>query len=72
MFGALKGLTPLIDFSVVHWLVDEQGWSFAAGDGVVADPIGGMRYLHEVRTRSTRATSRFLFYGTRRPARSLQ
>jgi putative glutathione S-transferase len=24
----------------------EQGWSFAAGDGVVPDPIGGAHYLH--------------------------
>jgi putative glutathione S-transferase len=30
----------------------EQGWSFAAGDGVVPDPIGGAHYLHEVYTRS--------------------
>src|ERR1700731_924918 len=52
IFPALKGLTPLIDVSVVHWLMAEQGWSFAAGDGVVPDPIGGARYLHEVYTRS--------------------
>jgi glutathionyl-hydroquinone reductase len=37
---------------VVHWLMAEQGWSFAAGDGVVPDPIGGAHYLHEVYTRS--------------------
>jgi hypothetical protein len=30
----------------------EQGWSFAAGDDVVPDPIGGAHYLHEVYTRS--------------------
>jgi glutathionyl-hydroquinone reductase len=36
----------------VHWLMAEQGWSFAAGDGVVPDPIGGAHYLHEVYTRS--------------------
>src|ERR1700688_3160769 len=52
IFRALKGLTPLIDVSVVHWLMAEQGWSFAAGDGVVPDPIGGAHYLHEVYTRS--------------------
>src|ERR1700693_304825 len=52
IFRALKGLTPLIDVSVVHWLMAEQGWSFAAGDGVVPDPVGGAHYLHEVYTRS--------------------
>ena len=52
IFRGLKGLTPLIDVSVVHWLMAEQGWSFAAGDGVVPDPIGGAHYLHEVYTRS--------------------
>src|ERR1700730_11535824 len=52
IFRALKGLTPLIDVSVVHWLMAEQGWSFAAGDGVVPDLIGGAHYLHEVYTRS--------------------
>jgi putative glutathione S-transferase len=52
IFRALKGLTPLIDVSVVHWLMGEQGWSFALGDGVVPDPIGGAHYLHEVYTRS--------------------
>ena len=31
IFRALKGLTPLIDVSVVHWLMAEQGWSFADG-----------------------------------------
>jgi glutathionyl-hydroquinone reductase len=52
IFRALKGLTPLIDVSVVHWLMAEQGWSFDAGDGVVPDPVGGAHYLHEVYTRS--------------------
>src|SRR5580698_2312085 len=47
IFRALKGLTPLIDVSVVHWLMAEQGWSFAAGDGVIPDPIGGAHCLHE-------------------------
>ncbi|MGO4740757.1 glutathione S-transferase family protein [Bosea sp. 2KB_26] len=52
IFRSLKGLAPLIDVSVVHWLMAEQGWSFAAGEGVVADPIGGARFLHEVYTKA--------------------
>lgn len=57
IFRALKGLTPLIDVSVVHWLMAEQGWSFTAGEGVILDPIGGAHYLHEVYTRSDPAYS---------------
>ncbi|MDU0340695.1 glutathione S-transferase family protein [Bosea rubneri] len=52
IFRQLKGLADLIDVSVVHWLMAEQGWTFAEGEGVVPDPIGGARYLHEVYTRA--------------------
>ena len=52
IFRQLKGLADLIDVSVVHWLMAEQGWTFADGEGVVPDPIGGARYLHEVYTRA--------------------
>jgi putative glutathione S-transferase len=52
IFRVLKGLESAIDVSVVHWLMAEQGWSFAAGEGVVSDPIGVARHLHEVYTRA--------------------
>ncbi|HEV7339866.1 MAG TPA: glutathione S-transferase family protein [Bosea sp. (in: a-proteobacteria)] len=52
IFRQLKGLADLIDVSVVHWLMAEQGWTFAEGEGVVPDPIGGARYLHEIYTRA--------------------
>lgn len=52
IFRQLKGLAGIIDVSVVHWLMAEQGWTFAEGEGVVPDPIGGARYLHEVYTRA--------------------
>lgn len=52
IFRALKGLEAFIGVSVVHWLMGEQGWTFADGEGVVPDPIGGARYLHEVYTRA--------------------
>lgn len=47
---ALKKLETLIPISVVHWRMLEEGWTFAAGPGVVADPVHGARYLHEVYT----------------------
>ncbi len=52
IFRQLKGLADLIDVSVVHWLMAEQGWTFADGEGVVPDPIGGARNLHEIYTRA--------------------
>ncbi|HEV2555778.1 MAG TPA: glutathione S-transferase family protein [Bosea sp. (in: a-proteobacteria)] len=52
IFRALKGLEATIDVSVVHWLMLDQGWTFAEGPGVVPDPIGGARHLHEVYTRA--------------------
>ncbi|MGI4793236.1 MAG: glutathione S-transferase family protein [Janthinobacterium lividum] len=45
---SLKGLQPAISLSVTHWLMGEQGWSFEAGAGVIADQILGVDYLHQL------------------------
>ncbi|SAL71474.1 Glutathionyl-hydroquinone reductase YqjG [Caballeronia peredens] len=47
---ALKGLDAMIGVSVVHWLMLEDGWTFADGPGVVPDTINGARFLHQVYT----------------------
>jgi putative glutathione S-transferase len=52
IFRVLKGLEKAISVSVVHWFMGEQGWSFEDGPGVIPDPVGGARYLHEVYVRS--------------------
>ena len=52
IFRKLKGLESVISVSVVHWLMLENGWTFADGPGVVPDPLHGARYLHEVYTRA--------------------
>jgi glutathionyl-hydroquinone reductase len=52
IFRVLKGLEKAISVSVVHWFMGEQGWSFEDGPGVILDPVGGARYLHEVYVRS--------------------
>jgi len=52
IFRKLKGLEQAISLSVVHWLMAENGWTFAPGEGVVPDPFGGARFLHEVYTRA--------------------
>ena len=44
----LKRLEDAIGLSVVNWLMREKGWTFAAGPGVVPDPILGAQYLYEV------------------------
>ena len=46
----LKGLQDHISASVVHWYMAEHGWTFAAGQGVVPDPIHHAEYLHQVYT----------------------
>jgi len=48
IFRALKGLDDWISLSVVHWYMAEHGWTFAPGDGVIADPINNASYAHEI------------------------
>jgi glutathionyl-hydroquinone reductase len=44
----LKGLTGLIDVSVAHWLMGEDGWTFDPAPGVVPDALNGAKFLHEI------------------------
>ena len=46
----LKGLQPLIGVSVVHWLMGEDGWTFAPGPGVIPDTVNGRTKLYELYT----------------------
>lgn len=55
IFRKLKGLESLIAMSVVHWHLGDDGWSFAPGDGVVADPIHGAKLLRDVYIASDKA-----------------
>ncbi len=48
IFRQLKGLEDWIPLSVVHWHMAENGWTFAPGDGVIADPIHGASYVYEI------------------------
>ncbi len=49
---ALKGLEGMIDVSVVHWLMRENGWTFAPGEGVIPDPLGESRFIYEIYQRA--------------------
>jgi putative glutathione S-transferase len=44
----LKGLSDMITVSVVHWLMGEESWTFAAGPGVIPDTVNGVEKLHEI------------------------
>jgi putative glutathione S-transferase len=48
----LKGLQEIIPISVTHWLMAERGWTFAAGEGVIPDPLYNSRYLYELYARA--------------------
>jgi glutathionyl-hydroquinone reductase len=50
IFRRLKGLEKHISVSVVHWHMAEQGWTFAPGEGVVADPIHHASFMHQIYT----------------------
>lgn len=50
IFRSLKGLEEMITFSVVHWYMAENGWTFEPGDGVVADSVNHAEFLHQVYT----------------------
>lgn len=52
IFRKLKALEDAISLSVVHWLMRDEGWTFADGLGVIADDVNGARVLHEVYTRA--------------------
>ncbi len=41
----------MIGLSVTHWLMREDGWTFAPGPGVVPDPLGAT-FLHEIYRRA--------------------
>ncbi|MAP47851.1 MAG: glutathione-dependent reductase [Oceanicaulis sp.] len=50
IFRRLKGLEDMIDVSVVHWLMRENGWTFLDGPGVVQDPLHKAEFMHQVYT----------------------
>jgi putative glutathione S-transferase len=45
---AFKGLESSIGLSVTHWLMADQGWTFADGPGVIQDSVNGVRALWQL------------------------
>ena len=52
IFRKLKELESMISVSVVHPLMREHGWTFAQGEGVVADPLFQAQYMHQIYTKA--------------------
>jgi putative glutathione S-transferase len=48
IFRKLKGLESMISISIVHWLMLEQGWTFADAPGTIPDTVLHASYLRQV------------------------
>lgn len=47
IYRKLKKLEPLIDVSVVSWLMAEHGWTFDKSTGSTGDALDDLSYLHQ-------------------------
>ncbi len=54
----LKGLDGIVSLSVTHWLMRQDGWTFAPGPGVVPDPFGAQLLRDVYRRADARYTGR--------------
>jgi len=50
IYRELKGLKEMISISVVNAFMGSEGWTFASGEGVIADPIFNAKNAHEIYT----------------------
>ena len=50
IYRKLKGLQDMISMSVVNAFMGDEGWTFAAGDGVIPDPILNAINVHQIYT----------------------
>jgi putative glutathione S-transferase len=52
IFRELKGLQDMIGLSVTHWLMLENGWTFAPAPGVIPDTVNDARFLYQLYAKS--------------------
>ena len=50
IYRKLKGLEDMISMSVVNPIMRDEGWTFNAGEGVIADPIFNVTHLYDIYT----------------------
>ncbi|MEM8937325.1 MAG: glutathione S-transferase C-terminal domain-containing protein, partial [Pseudomonadota bacterium] len=49
IYRTLKGLEDMIDVSIVHWVMMENGWTFEKDeDGLVGDKLFGSNFAYEI------------------------
>jgi glutathionyl-hydroquinone reductase len=54
---ALKGLEDIVPVAVTHWLMGDDGWTFAPGEGVVPDPLYSSGAIHDLYSRADNSYS---------------
>ncbi len=52
IFRKLKGLEAMIDVSVVHWHMADNGWTFGEDEGATGDLLYQSDYMHQIYTRA--------------------
>lgn len=52
IYRKLKGLEDMISLSVTHWHMGSDGWTFAAGEGVIPDTVNGAAFMRDVYLRA--------------------
>ncbi len=52
IFRALKGLDKLIDVSVVHHFMAQNGWTFDLTEDATGDTLYGQSFLHQIYTKA--------------------
>jgi putative glutathione S-transferase len=52
IFRELKGLQDMIGLSVTHWVMLENGWTFAPAPGVIPDTVNDARFLYQLYAKS--------------------
>ncbi|MDR6991041.1 glutathione S-transferase family protein [Luteimonas sp. 3794] len=52
IFRELKGLQSMIGLSVTHWLMADDGWTFANGPDVIPDPLHGAETVWQLYVRA--------------------
>jgi putative glutathione S-transferase len=52
IFRSLKALESMVGLSATHWLLAQNGWTFAPGDGVIPDSVNGVEFLYQLYARA--------------------
>jgi putative glutathione S-transferase len=48
IFREIKGLQSMVSYSVVHWLLGKEGWTFETGPGATGDTVNKAALLRDI------------------------